>query len=284
MIDTITERYGERRYSEYELPYGPADRSLYFPWLLVTVQSSIFEAHHQLRAGMAMALVSGKDWTGYDNGIFGLAVDCTLARLFVSCIDISDREAGPRYLSKKLQAFGLSQGVHVKGLQGILVKIHIWGIRSEDNDLGSATPPQTRKSISYLEARHLSVRRSGIQNKMASFKVNGNFAKDFVIAIAVAAVVTVVVLTIICVLAQCGPRIFGRVTRRENWFGPRIEEGTQQELPLPAQRIFVNDTGDLSAPQCRGTMTSLRSYQRLRKTWARKESDTISGVRNAGSD
>lgn len=67
---------------------------------------------------------------------------------------------------------------------------------------------------------------------MASFKVNGNFAKDFVIAIAVAAVVTVVVLTIICVLAQCGPRIFGRVTRRENWFGPRIEEGTQQELPL----------------------------------------------------
>lgn len=148
MIDTITERYGERRYSEYELPYGPADRSLYFPWLLVTVQSSIFEAHHQLRAGMAMALVSGKDWTGYDNGIFGLAVDCTLARLFVSCIDISDREAGPRYLSKKLQAFGLSQGVHVKGLQGILVKIHIWGIRVRKTKLESKIKCKVTEGIS----------------------------------------------------------------------------------------------------------------------------------------
>ncbi|KAI0384885.1 hypothetical protein F5Y04DRAFT_247999 [Hypomontagnella monticulosa] len=69
---------------------------------------------------------------------------------------------------------------------------------------------------------------------MATFKVNGNFARDFAIAIGVAAAVTVVVLTIVCVLAQCGPRIFGRVTRRENWFGRRVEEGTQQELPLVA--------------------------------------------------
>lgn len=62
--------------------------------------------------------------------------------------------------------------------------------------------------------------------------VNGNFLKDFIIALAVGSVATVLILTLVCVLAQCGPRIFGRVTRREHWFGSTLEEGHPQELPL----------------------------------------------------
>ncbi|KAI0853936.1 hypothetical protein F5Y00DRAFT_224027 [Daldinia vernicosa] len=69
-----------------------------------------------------------------------------------------------------------------------------------------------------------------------SMTVNGNFLKDFIIAIAVAAVSTIVLLLIICLLAQCGPRLFTKVRRREEWLSPTLEEGyqdqSQPELPL----------------------------------------------------
>ncbi|KAI6092939.1 hypothetical protein F4821DRAFT_223598 [Hypoxylon rubiginosum] len=65
----------------------------------------------------------------------------------------------------------------------------------------------------------------------SAMKVNGNFLKDFIIALAVGSVATILILTLVCILAQCGPRMFGRVTRRERWFGSTLEEG-HRELPL----------------------------------------------------
>lgn len=59
--------------------------------------------------------------------------------------------------------------------------------------------------------------------------VGSDFAKQFIIAIVVAVVVTVVVLTLVCVFAQCGPRMFGRVDRKERWFSPTLEEGQVSE-------------------------------------------------------
>ncbi|KAI2783272.1 hypothetical protein F4815DRAFT_442719 [Daldinia loculata] len=75
-----------------------------------------------------------------------------------------------------------------------------------------------------------------MSDEVGSMTVNSNFLKDFIIAIAVAAVSSVVLLTIICLLAQCGPRMFTKVRRREEWLSPTLEEGyqdqSQPELPL----------------------------------------------------
>ncbi|KAI0602386.1 hypothetical protein F4775DRAFT_238451 [Biscogniauxia sp. FL1348] len=66
-----------------------------------------------------------------------------------------------------------------------------------------------------------------------SFSGTGNFAQDFIVALGVAAAVTVVFMTMVCVLAQCGPRMFGRVDKKERWFEPSLEEGqVQKELPF----------------------------------------------------
>ncbi|KAI8964716.1 hypothetical protein F5Y11DRAFT_345170 [Daldinia sp. FL1419] len=75
-----------------------------------------------------------------------------------------------------------------------------------------------------------------MSDAVGSMTVNSSFLKDFIIAIAVAAVSTVVVLTIVCLLAQCGPRFFPRIRRREQWLSPTLEEGyhgqSHPDLPL----------------------------------------------------
>ncbi|KAI0010530.1 hypothetical protein F4779DRAFT_616499 [Xylariaceae sp. FL0662B] len=76
---------------------------------------------------------------------------------------------------------------------------------------------------------------------MAGPTVSGNFAKDFIIALAVTAAVTVAFLALICVFAQCGPRMCGRIDRKERWFQPSLEEEQLQELPL--ERASSNDMG-----------------------------------------
>ncbi|KAI1506388.1 hypothetical protein F5X99DRAFT_403753 [Biscogniauxia marginata] len=72
--------------------------------------------------------------------------------------------------------------------------------------------------------------------------LSGNFAQDFVIALGVAAAVTVVFLTLVCVLAQCGPRMLGRIDKKERWFEPALEEGHigSQKSDLP----FVQGSGN----------------------------------------
>ncbi|KAI1487057.1 hypothetical protein F5X96DRAFT_673003 [Biscogniauxia mediterranea] len=66
-----------------------------------------------------------------------------------------------------------------------------------------------------------------------SFSGTGNFAQDFIVALGVAAAVTVVFTVMVCFLAQCGPRMFGKVDKKERWFEPSLEEGQiQSELPL----------------------------------------------------
>ncbi|KAI1637275.1 hypothetical protein F4809DRAFT_640695 [Biscogniauxia mediterranea] len=66
-----------------------------------------------------------------------------------------------------------------------------------------------------------------------SFSGTGNFAQDFIVALGVAAAVTVVFMIMVCVLAQCGPRMFGRIDKKERWFEPSLEEGKiQSEPPL----------------------------------------------------
>ncbi|KAI1476480.1 hypothetical protein F4774DRAFT_412771 [Daldinia eschscholtzii] len=96
---------------------------------------------------------------------------------------------------------------------------------------------------------------------VGSMKVNNNFLKDFIIAIAVAAVSTVIFLAIICVISQCAPRWFGRVRRREQWLAPTLEEGYQEvsqpDLPLTVkpQEVF-----DLSLAQLRRNMGLLPEH------------------------
>lgn len=70
--------------------------------------------------------------------------------------------------------------------------------------------------------------------------VNGNFRKEFIIAIAVGASITVVVLALVCVAAQCGPRLCGR-RRKEKWFSPTLEEGHPQELPLVRENPYPKE-------------------------------------------
>ncbi|KAI1411204.1 hypothetical protein F5Y13DRAFT_191480 [Hypoxylon sp. FL1857] len=65
-----------------------------------------------------------------------------------------------------------------------------------------------------------------------SISVNNDFEKSLIVGLAVGSVVTVVVLTLVCVLAQCGPRMCGRIDRKERWFEPTLEEGYAQEAPL----------------------------------------------------
>ncbi|KAK6955154.1 hypothetical protein Daesc_002785 [Daldinia eschscholtzii] len=79
---------------------------------------------------------------------------------------------------------------------------------------------------------------------VGSMKVNNNFLKDFIIAIAVAAVSTVVFLAIICVISQCAPRWFGRVRRREQWLAPTLEEGYQEvsQPDLPLREILIKES------------------------------------------
>ncbi|KAI1089937.1 hypothetical protein F5B19DRAFT_465265 [Rostrohypoxylon terebratum] len=62
--------------------------------------------------------------------------------------------------------------------------------------------------------------------------IGDNFKNQLIIGLAVGAVITVVVLTLVCVLAQCGPRMCGRIDRKERWFEPTLEEGHIQETPL----------------------------------------------------
>ncbi|KAI0885410.1 uncharacterized protein GGS22DRAFT_163647 [Annulohypoxylon maeteangense] len=62
--------------------------------------------------------------------------------------------------------------------------------------------------------------------------VGSDFKNQLIIGLAVGCVITVVVLTLVCVLAQCGPRMCGRIDRKERWFEPTLEEGHVQERPL----------------------------------------------------
>lgn len=62
--------------------------------------------------------------------------------------------------------------------------------------------------------------------------IGDDFKKQLIIGLAVGSVITVVVLTIVCVLAQCGPRMCGLIDRKERWFEPTLEEGNIQEAPL----------------------------------------------------
>ncbi|KAI5863556.1 hypothetical protein GGS23DRAFT_596729 [Durotheca rogersii] len=82
--------------------------------------------------------------------------------------------------------------------------------------------------------------------------VSGNFQQDFIIAITVGIIVTVVVLTLLCVLAQCGPRMCGRIDSKERWFSPSVEEGHQHELPLIQTDVYklrriVSEKDDLQS-------------------------------------
>ncbi|KAI0384884.1 hypothetical protein F5Y04DRAFT_247997 [Hypomontagnella monticulosa] len=107
------------------------DGSLLFPWLLVVIDDDLQNAKLPLRAGMAMALASGKDWVGYDNAIFGLVATRRgggRAELFTSWIDISDKENSPRYLFKSMKRYFLMRDDDIKALQGDLMKIHMWGM------------------------------------------------------------------------------------------------------------------------------------------------------------
>ncbi|KAI5925971.1 hypothetical protein F4810DRAFT_617434 [Camillea tinctor] len=85
-----------------------------------------------------------------------------------------------------------------------------------------------------------------------SFSGTGNFAQDFIVALGVAAAVTVVFMTMVCVLAQCGPRIFGRVDKKERWFEPSLEEGQiEKELPFVGGTSHPNPN-----PNTNSTLTS----------------------------
>lgn len=67
---------------------------------------------------------------------------------------------------------------------------------------------------------------ASVQPIVAVDAVNGNFARDFIIGLSVAAAVTIVFTILVCVCAQCGPSIIGRYCfgrRRpseEEWFEP----------------------------------------------------------------
>ncbi|KAI8634429.1 hypothetical protein F5Y19DRAFT_470616 [Xylariaceae sp. FL1651] len=52
----------------------------------------------------------------------------------------------------------------------------------------------------------------------------GNFARDFPIAIGVAAAGTIGVLILVCVFAHCGTRLCG-LRNKDRWFESRLEEG-----------------------------------------------------------
>ncbi|KAI0131010.1 hypothetical protein F4814DRAFT_445152 [Daldinia grandis] len=84
-----------------------------------------------------------------------------------------------------------------------------------------------------------------MSGEVGSTTVNDNFLKDFIIAVAVAAVSTVVLLTIVCLLAQCGPRMFTKARRREEWLSPTLEEEyqdqSQPELPL-VPRVYLSSS------------------------------------------
>ncbi|KAI2463518.1 hypothetical protein F4781DRAFT_416402 [Annulohypoxylon bovei var. microspora] len=83
--------------------------------------------------------------------------------------------------------------------------------------------------------------------------IGSDFKNQLIIGLAVGCVVTVVVITLLCVLAQCGPRMCGRIDRKERWFQPTLEEGHVHEAPeaplVPpmAQSKGFSSMGDLES-------------------------------------
>jgi hypothetical protein len=71
---------------------------------------------------------------------------------------------------------------------------------------------------------------SCIGHSLAIDTVNNNFAKDFIIGLAVAAAATIVFTILVCACALCGPSLIGRCCfgrarhPEENWFDARDEE------------------------------------------------------------
>ncbi|ORY64499.1 uncharacterized protein BCR38DRAFT_485647 [Pseudomassariella vexata] len=59
----------------------------------------------------------------------------------------------------------------------------------------------------------------------------GNFSRDFIVAIAAAASATIAFTILICVCAQCGPNLLGRVSVGENWFQPGKKD-EKRDLPF----------------------------------------------------
>ncbi|KAI0025174.1 hypothetical protein F4780DRAFT_775175 [Xylariomycetidae sp. FL0641] len=63
--------------------------------------------------------------------------------------------------------------------------------------------------------------------------LSGNFAKDFVVALGVAAGATIALTIMVCVLAQCGPRMCGKIDSKERWLEASAEEGIVQHQAPP---------------------------------------------------
>ncbi|KAI0479135.1 hypothetical protein GGR56DRAFT_633577 [Xylariaceae sp. FL0804] len=65
--------------------------------------------------------------------------------------------------------------------------------------------------------------------------LSSNFKIRFIEALAIAAASTVVLLIIICIAAQCGPRLCCGINRKERWFSRTLEGGPRPETPLIGQ-------------------------------------------------
>ncbi|KAI1121337.1 hypothetical protein F5Y10DRAFT_272170 [Nemania abortiva] len=68
---------------------------------------------------------------------------------------------------------------------------------------------------------------------------SGNFAKDFPIAIGIAAGVTIAALILICGLAHFGPRLCG-LGRKDRWFSPDIENRNTVSEACPTWVLHGN--------------------------------------------
>lgn len=98
-----------------------------------------------------------------------------------------------------------------------------------------------RSSLTYIL---LILLAAWIHPSMAAGLDSGNFARDFIIALAIAASATVVFTILICVCAQCGPQLFGFTPGRERWFNSSKETSMDEEKNF----LFVQSTQALTHP------------------------------------